>query len=140
MKAAAILILAIVSGVAVYVLSLHLEEEGRVIEGPQLPRWIRRRRGEPAGSTLSAGAVAVAGEASGSAVEALSETDPEQPFGDSFALEGRRVREHIPLRTRVVGIVGLVILVPLGAGLIGVGLYWLGHMARVVFERWAGAV
>lgn len=132
MKAAAILALAIVSGVAVYVLSLHLEEEGRVIEGPQLHRWIRRLRREPAGQ---AGAVPIAGEVS----DRASEEPSEEPFGDSFAIEGHRIREHIPLRTRLVGIVGLVILVPLGAGLIGAGLYWLGHIARVVFERWAGA-
>jgi hypothetical protein len=59
--------------------------------------------------------------------------------GDSFAIEGHRLREHIPLRTRIVGLIGLVILVPLGAGLIGLAIYWVGHLARMVFERWSGA-
>lgn len=134
MKAAAILILAIASGAAVFILSLHLEEEGRVIEGPQLHRWIRRARRDPSGAVGSPGTVAVADQTG----EIGAEAPPEEPFGDSFAIEGHRIREHIPLRTRLIGIVGLVILVPLGAGLIGFGLYWLGHVARVVFERWAG--
>ncbi|HXF37013.1 MAG TPA: hypothetical protein VNO17_07505 [Actinomycetota bacterium] len=64
---------------------------------------------------------------------------PEGPIGQAFAYRRADLPPvHLPLRTRVLGLLGLIVLIVVAAVAMALALYQAGHLVRLQFERYLG--
>ncbi len=112
MQIAEILVLAVLAGVIVYALAMRRERE-ELPGTPSEDRPRRRpRRGDPAPDRGGA-----------------------EMAGDSFAYVRVAVGGHTPLRTRLLGLLGLILLVAFSAALLAIGLWQAGHVINQTIAK-----
>ncbi len=116
MEIAGILALAIVAGVAVYAVSLRRGEEqapatGHIFE--ERGRWRRRSRAD----------------------RGLPADEPETAAADSFAYVPLAVADRVPIRTRLLGFLGIVLLIAVSAAALAAALWEAGHLVNQTIAK-----
>lgn len=112
MQIAGILVLAVLAGVVVYALVMRGERE-ELPGTPSGDRPRRRpRRDDPAPDRGGA-----------------------EMAGDTFAYVRVAAGGHTPLRTRLLGLLGLILLVAFSAALLAIGLWQAGHIINQTIAK-----